>query len=225
MSGAAFSGNIVHRILVIIGLLPIFAALIARQAARGRARRVENEHRSAPDAMTACELAREVLRVGGVEAEVVAQGSGWFPAIRGPLRIPAECAEAGDVVSLGRAVQEAGMRLLAGREPKAVETRLQVLRFGAAAPAMAVIVAIFAGIVMHWAFMWILVGVVLISGFASLLQLLGTSVELHAAVLGSAAMRKIPAMRRLADLEAIEAAARAAAWRRCLPASLAWMLP
>jgi len=179
----------------------------------------------APNAMTARELAREVLRAGSEEAEVVAQGNGWFPALHGPLRIPADCAKADDVVSLGIAVQEAGMRLLARRNPKPVETRLQVLRFGAAAPAMSVLIAVFAGLVMHWAFLWIVVGVVLISGFASLLQLLGTSVELHAAVLGSAAMRKIPAMRRFADLEAIEAAARAAAWRRCLPASLAWILP
>jgi len=217
-----------RRLLLIIGLLPIFAALIARQAARGRAKRgMEgiNHHRAVAGALTSEGLAREILRAGGSSAGVVVQGSGMFPALRGAVRIPAACAGATDVVSLGIAVQEAGLRLLAERDPRPVETRLQVLRFGAAAPAMAMLVAVFAGLAMHWAIGWILAGVVLVSGFACLMQLLGTSVELHGAVLGNAALRKCARIARVSDLEEVETACRAAAWRRVMPASLAWILP
>ncbi len=217
-----------YRLLFIIGLLPIFAALIARQAARGRAKRGKGGmkiHRAAAGGLTAEELAREILRAGGSDARVVAEGSGMFPSLRGPVKIPSDCAGATDAVSLGIAVQEAGFRLLAERNPRPVETRLQVLRFGAAAPAMSVLIAVFAGFAMHGAIGWILAGVVLVSGFACLMQLLGTTVELHAAVLGNAALRKTGRVARLSDIEEIEAAARAAAWRRVMPTSLAWILP
>jgi hypothetical protein len=217
-----------HRILLIIGLLPILAALIARQAARGRMRRGAGGRGNRlvlAGALTAEDLAREVLRVGGAEAEVVAEGNGWFPAMRGPLKIPADCAGATDAVSLGIAVQEAGLRLLAGRSRQSVESRMQVLRFGAGAPAMSMLIAIFAVFAMRGAIGWILAGVVLVSGFACLVQLLGITVELHAATLGAAALRKSGRIHRVSDFEAIESAARAAAWRRALPASLAWILP
>jgi len=167
-----------HRVLLIIGLLPIIAALIARQVARVRVKRGRKGAKSlnpAVGGLNAGELAREVLRAGGSDAQIVAEGSGWFPSMRGPVKIPTDCAGATDAVSLGVAVQEAGLRLLAERDPRPVESRMQVLRFGAAAPAMTLLVAVFAGLAMRGAIGWILAGVVLVSGFASFVQLLGGS--------------------------------------------------
>jgi hypothetical protein len=66
---------------------------------------------------------------------------------------------------------------------------------------------------------------VLIAGLASLLQLLTTGVEMRAAALGMAALRKAKPAIHASDLDRIEEAAQAAAWRRALPASLAWILP
>ena len=106
-----------------------------------------------------------------------------------------------------------------------MEMRLRVLRFGAAGPAFALLVAVFAGIAMRGALGWIIGGVVLIAGLASLLQLMTTGVELRAAVLGMAALRKRRPAIHASDLDRIEEAAQAAAWRRALPASLSWFLP
>jgi len=210
------------RILLIIGLLPVIAGLIARQVARGRAK--DEDKRPLQGAPPAGELAVLVLRAGGSEAEVKA-GSAVLPTISGVLRVPKEVIGARDAVSLGVAVQEAGLRLLGAREPEPVEMRIRVLVFGAAGPAFSLLIAVFAGIAMRGALGWIIAGLVLIAGLASLLQLLTTGVELRAAALGMATLRKTKPAIHPSDLDRIEEAAQAAAWRRALPASLVWILP
>lgn len=210
------------RILLIVGLLPVFAALIVRQVARGKAK--AEGPRRLQGAPPAEELAALVLRTGGMETEVKV-GSAVLPTMRGALRIPKDCAGERDARSLGVAVQEVGLRLLGGREPEPVEMRIRVLHFGAAAPAFSLLVAVFAGIAMRGALGWIIGAVVLIAGLASLLQLLTCGVELRAAALGMATLRKARPAIHASDLDRIEEAAQAAAWRRALPASLAWFLP
>jgi len=208
--------------LLVVGLLPVFAALIARQVARGKAR--GEGARTLRDAPPALEMAGLVLQAGGVEAEVKT-GSVVLPSMRGALRIDKDSAEGRDAQSLGVAVQEAGLRLLSVRDPEPVEMRMRILRFGAAGPAFSLLIAVFAGFAMRGALGWIIGGVVLIAGLASLLQMMTTGVELRAAALGMAALRKSKPAIHASDLDRIEEAAQAAAWRRALPASLAWFLP
>lgn len=208
--------------LLVVGLLPVFAALIARQAARGKAK--AEGTRALQGAPPAKELAGLILEAGGLDVDVK-PGPTALPAMRRALRLPKDLAEGRDAQALGVAVQEAGLRLLAQRDPEQVEMRMRVLRFGAAGPAFALLVAVFTGFVMRGALGWIIGGVVLIAGLASLLQMMTTGVELRAAALGIAALRKLKPAIHASDLDRIEEAAQAAAWRRALPASLAWFLP
>jgi hypothetical protein len=151
-----------QRVLLVLGLLPVLAALIARQVARGKAR--EEGPRVLRGAPPAREMAAMVLQAGGLEAEVKA-GSAVLPTMRGALRIDKEHAEGRDAQSLGLAVQEAGLRLLAARDSEQVEMRLRVLRFGAAGPAFSLLVAVFAGFAMRGFLGWIVAGLALIAGW------------------------------------------------------------
>lgn len=210
------------RALLVVGLLPVLAALIARQVARGRSK--EEGSRTLKGAPPAQELAALVLEAGGLEGTVKA-GPTVLPSLRGALRLPADCVGGRDAQSLGVAVQEAGLRLLAKRDSEQVDMRMRVLRFGAVGPAFALMVSVFAGIAMRAYLGWIIGGVVLIAGLASVMQLLTTGVELRAAAFGMAALRKSKLPIHASDLDRIEEAALAAAWRRALPGSLAWFLP
>jgi len=206
---------------VILGLLPVFAAMIARQAARGR-----RADRPVDGAPAAGDLARSLLAAAGHEALVKPGGLLALPgAPRGPVRLPRGLIERRDPCALGVAVQEVGLHLLAAEASPAVAMRLRVLWFGAAGPAFAAMVAVFAAIAMRGALAWIVAAVVLVAGLASLLLLLTTAVELQAAARGAAALRRLPLPLDSADLARIEQATRAAAWRRSLPVSLAWLAP
>lgn len=205
-----------------VGLVPVVAAMVVRQAARwwgGDGRPVEG-------APAAGDLARELLRGAGVEAKVELAGRLALPGgPGGPLRLPAAVAGRRDAAALGVAVQEAGLMLLGRELAGEVALRRRVLRFGAAGPAFALVVAVFAGLAMRAAFGWVLAAVVLLAGLASAMNLLTGGIEVRAAARGVAQLRRLRLALRGEGLDRIERAARAAAWRRALPASLAWLLP
>lgn len=205
-----------------VGLVPVVVAMVVRQAARwwgGDGRPVEG-------APAAGDLARGLLRGAGVEAKVELAGRLALPGgPGGPLRLPADVAGRRDAAALGVAVQEAGLMLLGRELADEVALRRRVLRFGAAGPAFALVVAVFAGLAMRAAFGWVLAAVVLLAGLASAMNLLTGGIEVRAAARGVAQLRRLRLPLRGEDLERIERAARAAAWRRAVPASLAWLLP
>lgn len=209
------------KFVLILGLVPVLLAVIARQVARLR-----RDERPVDGAPAAEELARDLLDGAGLAVRVETGGRLALPGgAAGPLRLPVECVGRRDAGSLGVAVQEAGLFLL-GRELAAeVAMRRRVLRFGAAGPAFGLLVAVFAGLAMRSAFGWVVAALVLVVGLACAMNLLTTGIELRAAARGVAELRRrCPRLRR-DDLERIERAAQAAAWRRALPVSLAWLLP
>lgn len=207
------------KLLVLPALLPVVAAMLARQVWWERvARRHASPVAGAPPAH---ELAAGLLQAAGRETPVV---KGLLPDAKGRRAVMSRGRWDGrDAASLGAAVQAAGWCLLADKEAEAAAARVRVLRFGAVVPAFALLVALFALLAARASVGWAITGVLLVAGLATLGQWLTAAAELRAAAAGVAVLRASRLGLSAADRERVEECARAAAWRRTLPLCLEWI--
>jgi hypothetical protein len=207
------------RVLLILSLVPQLAAILARGAWWVRvARRDSGEVRGSP---VAEELAAELVQAEAPGIHVTRGAVMWRPTRC--LALPGWAWGSKDAAALGVAVQSAGMVLLAARSPEVVAARLRVLRMGAAAPPFALVVGVFLLLVAKLGLPWVCASVIAVGGFAAVLHFATAPIELRAAAAGIAALRASRIAISSADLERVEACAKAAAWRQVVPLSLAWM--
>lgn len=207
------------RVLMLLALVPLVAAMLARQVWWLRvARRDGGLVAGAPAAE---ELAAELVAAAAPGVRVAKGLAMWRP--QRCLNLPQEAWGSRDAVALGIAVQAAGMVLLAGQAPEAVAARARVLRMGAAAPVFAVVVGVFFLITAKAGIAWVAAGGLAVAGLAAVLQFATVAVEMRAAVLGIAALRACKPGLAATDRDRIESCARAAVWRHSLPLALGWL--
>lgn len=215
-----------RRLLLILSLLPLLAAVILRKL---NGDRVLYSLKDTRLTITAGDLARKMLdsvSQKAVEIKTPARrwaasadlGSKWLVLPRGTaLGVSAR--------SHGQASLQVGLYLLSLRDPKAISRRRWALRFGHVFPVFTTIVVIFALVVARLAGLWGL-GIIMAScGLAACAQLLTLAAERKAADLACVVLEKKRILPRLSDEESVTAATRAWAWRSVLPGILSRLAP
>jgi hypothetical protein len=213
-----------HRLLLILSLLPLLAALILRKLNADKALRLARETRLQ---ITAGELARKMLDSMGHEGvELKTRKRAWVGADvigDGWLSLQTAMAESVTAHAHGRAALRVGLYLVSLRNPAAISRRRWALRFGHVFPIFTTLVVVFALMVKLPA-LWALSIVVASLGLATCAQVLTVVAELQAAAMACVLLEKKRTFPRLSDEEAVVAATRAWAWYAIVPGLLSRLM-
>lgn len=215
-----------HRLLLIVSLLPLLAAVVLRKL---NGDRVLFSFKDTRLSATAGETARKMLdSIGRESVEIKVSARRWTASAdvgAGWLALPRETAGGVSARAHGRAALQVGLYLLALRDPKAVARRRWAIRFGHVFPVFTAMVVVFALVVARLAGLWGF-GILMAScGLAACAQLLALTAERRAADLACVVLEKKRIFPRLSDEEAVTAVTRAWAWRSVLPGILARLAP
>jgi hypothetical protein len=207
-------------LLILVSLLPLAACLGLWQvfwAGRsGRWREVE------------CSLSgRELagLLAPSQRVSVVRRVMPWREKKSTGLDFTAEQLDSRDAATLGLVAQEVGVRLVMDERPDLEKRRRAVLRFGAIGPGLMLMIATLGAVVGRIPLSWAAFLVVGAVGSAAALNLLSLAVELQGAARARRLLAEGRMLVRLSEEDAVIAATAGAAWRRVVPAGIAWVLP
>ncbi|MCP5538227.1 MAG: zinc metallopeptidase [Akkermansiaceae bacterium] len=214
-----------HRLLILLSLLPLLAALILRKLNADRVLTVSRKTRLNSKGET---LARKMLdSMGHQQVEIKTTKRAWAgAAVTGEhwLSLPANPAAGSSAADHGLVALRVGLYLTSLRDPKALGRRRWALRFGHVFPIFTVIVCVFGLAVAKLPPLWAL-GVVMGSlGLAACAQALTLTTELQAATLATVVLEKKRTLPRLSDEEAVVAATRAWAWHGIVPGLLSRLM-
>lgn len=213
-----------HRLLLILSLLPLLAALILRKINADRVLRLARETQLRT---TANDLARKMLDCMGHESvELKTRKRAWVGADvigDGWLSLPTATAESTRASAHGQAALRVGLYLVSLRNPAAIARRRWALRFGHVFPIFTTLVVVFALMVKLPA-LWALSIVVGSFGLAACAQILTVVAELQAAAMACVLLEKKRTLPRLSDEEAVVAATRAWAWYAIVPGLLSRLM-
>jgi hypothetical protein len=173
-------------------------------------------------ALTGHDLAKKIAP--NHEITVVRRPVPW-PEKSRTLALTLDQLEARDAASLGIIAQQAGLRLVMDERPDLGKRRRGTLRFGAVAPAFALVIATMGTLVGRIPFGWAILAVAAVTGFAAVMNILSLAIELQAAARVRKILSDTRLFPRLAEEEAVAEAATGAAWRSVVPAGIAWCLP
>ena len=141
------------------------------------------------------------------------------------LAFTSEQLNARDAASLGMVAQEAGLRLVMDGRPDLAKRRRAALRFGAVAPGFVMMIVALGALVGRVHPIWAILGVLMAIGLAAILNLLTLAIELQGAGRARKMIAENRIFPRLSEEEAVMAATAGAAWRKVVPAGMAWCLP
>ncbi len=213
-----------HRLLLILSLLPLLAALVLRKL---NADRILRSARETELRTTANDLARKMLDCMGHESvELKTTKRSWVGADvigDGWLSLPTATAESTRASAHGQAALRVGLYLVSLRNPAAIARRRWALRFGHVFPIFTTLVVVFALMVKLPA-LWALSIVVGSFGLAACAQVLTVVAELQAAAIACVLLEKKRTLPRLSDEEAVVAATRAWAWYAIVPGLLSRLM-
>ena len=213
-----------HRLLLILSLFPLLAALVLRKL---YADRVLRETRKTQLSIPAGELARKMLDALGHEStEVKSTKRAWAgAAVTGKnwLCLPTGVAEGTCASDHGRAALRVGLYLVSLRNPAAIARRRWALRFGHVFPVFTTIVVVFAMFV-RLPPVWGLSVILASFALAACAQTLTVVAELQAAAMANVLLEKKRILPRLSDEEAVSAATRAWAWHATVPGLLSRLM-
>lgn len=214
-----------HRLLLLISLLPLLAALILRKL---YADRILKESRIIDLGRDGSSLARSMLDSMGQEstelrlskgewAGAAATGDGW-------LSLPSQTALGTHVADHGQVALRVGLYFLSLKDPAAVARRRWALRFGHVFPIFTVVVCVFALLVGKLPVLWLLSIVMASLGLAAGAQLLTLTTNLQASAIAAVILEKKRIFPRSSDEENVVAAARAWAWHAIVPGLVSRLL-
>ena len=213
-----------HRLLILLSLLILLAAIVLRKVKADRALR---KARVKKMGMSAEDLARKMLdslkhesvkievssRANRVWADADVIGKKW-------LSLPTKVAGNLSAHAHGQAALRVGLYLLALQDPKAMGRRRWALRFGQAFPIFTAMVLVF-GIFVRLPMGWVLAIMMTSLALAACAQILTVYVERQASELACMVLEKKRILPRLSDEEAVLAATQAWSWYGILPGILA----
>ncbi|MBT8036284.1 MAG: zinc metallopeptidase [Verrucomicrobiae bacterium] len=213
-----------HRLLLILSLLPLLAALILRKLNADRALRLACDTRLS---VTANTLARKMLdSTGHKEVELKTRKRSWIGADvigNGWISLPAAEAEGVTARAHGQAALRVGLYLVSLKNPAVISRRRWALRFGHVFPVFTTLVVVFALMVKLPA-LWAISIVVGSFGLACCAQILTVVAELQAASIACVLLEKKRTLPRLSDEQAVVAATRAWAWYAIVPGLLSRLM-
>lgn len=214
-----------HRLLLLISLLPLLAALILRKL---YADRILRESRGMVLGRDGSSLARSMLdSMGHENAELRLSKGEWAGAAaagEGWLSLPSKTALGNSVADHGQVALRVGLYFLSLKDPAAVARRRWALRFGHVFPIFTAVVCVFALLVGKLPMLW-LVSIVMGSlGLAACAQLLTLAANLQASAMAAVILEKKRILPRSSDEENVVAAARAWAWHAIVPGMISRLM-
>ncbi len=209
------------KFLLLMGLLPVFGAFLARKLLSDGAVRKDGEHEVS---LTGGELVARILERGKASSVEVQLKTRPF-LILGPERLIisptlAESKRARDVAEAGLL---AGMVLMSRQQAKVVRWRMWALKFGSAMPAFMTLVMFFAMVMGRLSPTLCFSLVAGILGVASVFLWLTLPVERAAAKVAAEMLEETALVARRSEGEMLGNLIRAMAWRRVMPGAVAWI--
>lgn len=218
-----------HRLILLLSIIPLLAAIILR---RLNADRILRRDGQLPLSKPAGDTARKMLdAMGHQQTKLRQRKSPWsVPGRSAPsshVELPDFArgkSNPATVESHALAALRVGIFLLAQREPALAAKRTWALRFGHVFPVFTAIVLVFAILVGKLPVLLALSILAASLGLATCAQTLALACELRAANLATAVLEKKRILPRLADEERVTTATRAQAWRAIVPGLLARLM-
>lgn len=209
------------KLLLLLGLIPVFASFVARKFLSDRTVRMEG---GGEVSISGREMAERVLNKGRAgEVEIQVKNRPFM--VLGPDRLVispllAESKRARDVAEAGIL---AGLVLMARRQEKVVGWRKWAVKFGTAMPAFTMIVMAFA-MVMGRLSAPLCFGVIAASlGVATSFLWFTLPVERAAAGMVADMLEETALVARRSEGETMANLVRALGWRRIVPGAIAWI--
>ncbi len=201
------------RLLLLLGLLPLLGALLARHLCSERFLR---KLRSQEMTLTGEELAQRLLEICGIN-----HSPKWserkIPTWKvSTLTFNKSLGSSKNLVLLSDVGLGVGLKLLSKKEKTLVEWHQRAVKFSNAFPIFLVLVLVFAllvGSLLRWALPLACFGVGLSVGAG----FFAVFIELQAVAMMTRALAKRTVFRREDEREAFVQAMKARAWRRCVP--------
>lgn len=214
-----------HRLLLLLSLLPLLAALVLRKLKADRILRVSRDTRLY---VKGEDLARSMLASMGHESlELRTNRKTWAgAAVTGDtwLSLPGRSAAGNTAADHGQVALRVGLYLTSQRDAAVVARRRWALRFGHVFPVFTLVVCLFGLLVGKLPPLWVLSIVMASLGIAACVQVLTVVANLQAASLAIVVLQKKRILPRLSDEEAVVAATRAWAWHGIVPGLLSRLM-
>ncbi len=209
------------KFLLLLGLVPVFAAFMARKFFCDRLLRRDG---GAELSLTGAEFVERIFKKGRAEGVDLQVKSRPF-LVLGPERLVlspglAESRRARDVAEAGLL---AGMVLMARQQAKVVGWRTWAVKFGSAMPAFTTIVMFFAMVMGRLSASFALSLIAAILGMATLFLWFTLPVERAAAKTVGEMLEETALVARQSEGETLASLVRAMAWRRIIPGAIAWI--
>ena len=210
-----------HRLIIILSILPILAALFCRKFF---ADRVFYSLKQETLRISAYQLARGMLdSMDQEQIDIKKKKLSWAGLqsfTKDTITLSPDIADNPSANAHGKAALEVGLFLLSQRSPAITARRQWAVRFGQVFPIFTIVVAIFAVVVAKLNPGWILTVVVASLAAASCAQILTLMANKQAADLASVILNKKRLFPRLHDEETVITATKAWAWRGIVPGIL-----
>ena len=213
-----------YRLLLLLSLLPLLAAIILRRFNADRILRKQGQKLLTKPAE---DTARKMLDSMGCEKIELRKKKSLWSHLNPPSDTYVELPNftkgkrhPGTVESHASAALQIGIFLLGQREPSAIAKRAWAIRFGHVFPTFATIVTVFAIAVGKLPTLWGLSAIIGSLGLAACAQTLALACELRAATLASVVLDKKRIFHRLSEEELVTTAIRAQAWKSIVPGLL-----
>jgi hypothetical protein len=217
-----------HRIILLLSIIPLLAAIILRRMNGDRILRRDGQNLLTKPAES---TARKMLDAMGHEKIELRQRKSPWSVLGSSSDKEIELPDftkgkshPGTVESHALAALRVGIFLLGQREPSLTAKREWALRFGHVFPIFTVICVIFALAVGKLPVIWGLSIVIGSLGIAACAQALALACELRAATLTAVVLEKKRIFPRLSEEELVTTAVRAQAWRAIVPGLLARLM-
>ncbi len=209
------------KFLLLLGLIPVFAAFLARKFLSDGTIKKEGEDEVS---VTGAELVERILKKGNASSVEVQVKSRPFMVL-GPERLVlsptlAESKRGRDVAEAGLL---AGMVLMARRQAKVVGWRKWAVKFGSAMPAFTTIVLFFAIVIGRVSASLSLSVIAATLGLATLFLWFTLPVERAAAKMVAELLEETALVARRSEGERLGNLVRAMSWRRIIPGAVAWI--
>ena len=202
-----------HRILIVLSILPILAVLMYRKFFADRALTDSSQKELKHDAQ---QLARKMLdSMHHENINVKSRNISWAgmnTLSKNVLTLPPDISNGLSAREHGKAALEVGLFLLLCRNPKVIARRQWAIRFGQVFPIFTTIVAIFALLVAKVSPSWLLSIITTSLATACCAQILTIMANLQAADLATIVLERKRIFPRLNDEEAVIKATKA--WAR-----------
>ena len=210
-----------NKLILLLSLLPLLAALAARYFFYER---IVRQFGHDEVSLEAREVAKRILKKGGAEdVEILEKNSPFLPISFKSLTLSKKIASSKQANDVADAAHLAGLVLMARRESRVVAWRVSAVKFGWSFPAFAILVLVF-GVVARTIPVWWGISLTAFACALASFSLWSTlNIERVAAQMTSRLLADSPILPRREEGELLAILCRAQAWKRVLPGILTWL--